>query len=127
PREHKVHINGHEVYAMCALDALAISPLFSIRTKINSQCKVTGEPLSIQQLDQRIENTKHCKAIYLGIAWGAFSDKHTCADSLCTQIVFLKGLDIAQQWLLADAKNNQLFTLKEAIEFASRFFKPLLD
>jgi len=126
-REHLVRINGHEIYAMCALDALAISPMYGARTIINSKCRVTGEVLSIQQLDQQIENKDHCETVHLGIAWGAFNDKHCCADSLCTQIVFLKDADIAQQWLLTDSKNNQLFTLKEAIEFASRFFKPLLN
>ncbi len=33
-REHKVQVNGYQVYAMCALDALAISPMFGMRTHI---------------------------------------------------------------------------------------------
>lgn len=37
-REHKVGVNGHQVHAMCALDALAVSPMFGMRTQIESRC-----------------------------------------------------------------------------------------
>jgi len=48
-REHAIRVNGHRVYAMCALDALSVSPMFEMETKINSQCRVTGDPISIRQ------------------------------------------------------------------------------
>ena len=32
-REHKVQVNGQQVHCMCALDALAVSPMFNIPTK----------------------------------------------------------------------------------------------
>ena len=42
-------------------------------------------------------------------------------------MVFIKGRTVAQDWLSIDAHNRQLFTLAEAIEFASAFFVPLLQ
>ncbi len=35
-REHKIQINGHKVNAMCALDALGVSPMFNMDTHISS-------------------------------------------------------------------------------------------
>ena len=35
-REHEVSVNGHKVHCMCALDALAVSPMFDKQTTINS-------------------------------------------------------------------------------------------
>ena len=46
-REHSVQVNGHQVHAMCALDALAIAPMFEEITRITSQCRVTGDPVRI--------------------------------------------------------------------------------
>ena len=44
-REHKVRINGVTTHCMCALDALAVSPMFDTTTEIDSLCRVTGEAI----------------------------------------------------------------------------------
>jgi hypothetical protein len=36
-REHKVWVGGHTVNAMCALDALAVSSMFGLKTEISSR------------------------------------------------------------------------------------------
>jgi len=55
-RNHKIMVNGHTVHSMCALDALAISPMFNIKTHIESKCHVTGDKISIDQLNQKVSN-----------------------------------------------------------------------
>jgi len=126
-REHKVRLNGHQVYAMCALDALAISPMFGMNTQINSRCSITGDPVNIRQSGKTIENPDEAGDLHLGIAWGAADADSSCADSLCMEMIFLRDSDVARQWLGEDAGDREIFTLPEAVEFACRFFVPLMS
>jgi alkylmercury lyase len=126
-REHKVRVNGHRVQAMCALDALAISPMFGMKTHIISTCRVTGEPVSIEQSGTVIENREAAANIHFGIIWGAASGDACCADSLCMEMMYLRDGEIARQWLAEDPDNRESFTLQEAVDFGARFFVPLMS
>jgi mercuric reductase len=126
-REFKVRLNGHQVYAMCALDALAISPMFGMKTQINSRCRITADPVRILQSGDIIENPDEAGDLHLGIAWGAADANSSCAASLCMEMMFLRDGDVARQWLRDDSGNREIFTLPEAVEFAGRFFVPLIS
>ncbi len=125
-RAHKVLVNGHQVHAMCALDALAVSPMFGIKTEIASVCRATGEPITIEQSGKTIENLDETADVRFGIVWGAVNGCACCAHSLCTEMIFLKDGPIALQWLWEDPDNREIFTLQEAIDFGARFFVPLM-
>jgi hypothetical protein len=124
-REHEVSVNGHKVHCMCALDALAVSPMFDKQTTINSICHVTGEPVSIQQRNREIINSDDNKDVYFGLSWNSAAN-NCCATSLCTQMVFLNGQQIADQWQAEDAENREIFNLSDAVDFAAGFFIPLM-
>ncbi|SHO49012.1 organomercurial lyase [Desulfopila aestuarii] len=126
-REHKVRINGFEVHAMCALDALSVSSMFQIDTLISSKCRVTGAPVQVQQSPTKIENIEEVKDVRFGIAWGAVSSCSCCANSLCMEMMFLKDKETADKWLQEDSVNREVFDLHEAVEFGSRFFTPLMN
>jgi mercuric reductase len=112
---------------MCALDALAVSPMFGMQTQINSQCRVSSDPVHIVQSGKKIDNLNEVKDTQFGIAWGA-SNKHVCvADSLCMEMMFLRDTHVANQWLDEDPENRETFTLSEAVEFADQFFTPLMS
>lgn len=125
-REHKVQVNGHNLFAMCALDALAISPMFDMKVLIRSSCRETGAPLEIKQDIERIENPESAGAICFGIDWGAAGAGDSCSAGLCMEMVYLKEALTAQCWLEKSSQTREIFTLPQAIEFASRFFVPLL-
>lgn len=126
-REHEVRVNGHKVYAMCALDALAVSPMFGMNTQIDSRCGVSGDPVNIRQSGKTIVNAEEVGDLHLGIAWGAVDAHSSCADSLCRQMMFLSTGNVARQWLAKDCASREIFTLPEAVEFAGRLFVPLLS
>lgn len=126
-REHKVHINGHQVHAMCALDALAVSPMFGMETQVSSICRVSGDPVTIEQSGQTIKNQDEASDIHFGIIWGAADAGIVCADSLCMEMMFLRDGDVARHWLAGDPGNREIFTLQEAVEFGARFFVPLMS
>ena len=47
-REHKIQVNGYQVHAMCALDALAVSPMFNMDTEINSEGRTPNFSLNAE-------------------------------------------------------------------------------
>lgn len=126
-REHEVMVSGNTVHAMCALDALSVAPMFDIETRVSSSCRVTQSPVTIEMEGETIKNPQAVDGIRFGILWGAADSCSCCADSLCTEMIFLKDQKIAEQWLANDPANREIFTLQEAVEFGSRFFAPLMS
>lgn len=124
-REHEVTVNGHKVHCMCALDALAVSPMFDLETTINSRCHVTAEPVSIHQHNREVIDADQNSDIFFGISWNSAAN-NCCATSLCTEMIFLKGKQTADQWQAEDKDNREIFNLPDAIDFAAGFFLPLM-
>ncbi len=126
-RVHRIKINGNEVYAMCAMDALAPSSMFETRSEVLSECAVTAEPVHIKLNNQLIENQDEVADVHFGMNWLAASSCCSCADSLCTEMLFLKDAKTASDWLNEDSENREIFTLVEAVAFATGFFKPMMQ
>ena len=120
---HKLSFNGHQLYAMCAVDALSVGVLFDLEVRIESSCHVTGEPVSIHQKGGRILNATP-EGVCVGVRWQRLVD--CAAHVLCRQMVFLKDDWIAARWQRIDPPSMELFTLEEAVEFGEAFFTPLL-
>ncbi len=125
-RVHKITVNGNTIHSMCALDALAISPMFNIETHIDSKCHVTGDSVSIDQLDQEVLNKNENKDLHFGLSWNSAAN-NCCATSLCTEMIFLRDQNIADTWLNEDSENREIFSLDAAIDFSTQFFKPLVS
>jgi hypothetical protein len=124
-REHKVVVNDNKVHCMCALDALAVSPMFDMETTIKSKCHVTAKPVSIHQRYHEIMDAENNSDVFFGISWNSATN-NCCATSLCTEMIFLKGKGIADQWQANDTDNREIFNLHDAIDFAAGFFVPLM-
>lgn len=50
PTQHRVALNGtdQQCYALCAIDALAIAPLFGAPVTVSTACQQCGEPVEIE-------------------------------------------------------------------------------
>jgi len=124
-REHKVHINGVTVHCMCALDALAVSPMFNMPTVIDSQCRVTSEKIHLEQNGTNFSDGT--LDAWFGINWGAAATDTVCATSLCMEMMFLANEAVAREWLAESPDTREIFDLPSAIDFAAGFFVPLAD
>lgn len=124
-REHKIHINGVTVYCMCALDALAVSPMFNKVTVIDSTCRVTREKIHIEQNDTKLSGGT--LDVWFGINWGAASSDTVCAESLCMEMMFLANESVAREWEVESPATREIFDLLSAIDFAAGFFVPLAE
>ena len=122
-RTHVVLVNGHTVHAMCALDALAIAPMFETATRIDSRCHITNAPIEIRMQGEELLTAKPGD-VRLGIHWQGTSG--CAAQSLCMEMVFLGDAEIAQRWQQQDSDSTDLFELPDAVRFAAAFFRPLL-
>ena len=122
-RTHAVLVNGHTVHAMCALDALAIAPMFETATRIDSRCHITSTPIEIRMQGEELLTAKPGD-VRIGIHWQGTLG--CAAQSLCMEMVFLGDAEIAQRWQQQDSDNTDLFELPDAVRFAAAYFRPLL-
>jgi mercuric reductase len=120
---HKVTVNGNNLYAMCAVDALAVAPMFDAETMVHSSCHVTGTPVVIRQKGKQLLEVSP-RDVRIGVLWQRLID--CCAHVMCRQMVFLKDEATALAWLNQDPVSKELFTIEEAVVFGDAFFVPLL-
>ena len=121
---HALEVNGHWIHAMCALDALAVAPLFGCVVDVRSRCRMTGEAIVVRQRGERILEAQPATT-RVGVRWQTPSD-NCAAHSLCTEMVFLKDDDVAAAWHRGDWRNHSLYTLEQAVAFGAHYFRPLL-
>jgi hypothetical protein len=115
---HGVQVDETIVGAMCSIDALAVGPVFGVESVVYSMCAVTHAPIRIADGAQAADE------ILVGVH---FQDPSSCAaSSLCRDMVFLVGDEAAAAWRDADPDARELFALGDAIEFAERFFAPVV-
>ena len=122
-RVHQVNVNGQDVYAMCALDALSIAPMCQASTRILSRCHVTETPVEIQMNADKILSAIP-EDVHVGIRWQSTSG--CAAKNLCMEMVYLKDAATAQAWQQLDSENISIYSVDEAVEFGAAFFNPLL-
>jgi len=120
---HKVTVNGNTLYAMCAVDALAVPAMFNAEALIHSACHVTGTPVAIH-----VNGTAVIEAtpsdVRVGVRWQRLID--CCAHVMCRQMIFLRDEATANAWVNSDPISKELFTVREAIAITEAFFVPLL-
>lgn len=120
---HRVFNENIDIYAMCAFDAVAIAPVFNVKTNIISYCHVTNEKIEIVQNSNEVIEVKLTDNIYIGIRWQ--SPGSCAADNLCMEMIFLKDESTAKKWQDGN-ETYSIFSLSDAIIFASKYFKPLI-
>lgn len=121
---HRIRVNFHTLYAMCALDALAVAPMFAADVDIDSRCHVSNLPVRIQMKDHVVVDMQPGTDLIVGVRWQ--KPVGSAARSLCLDMVFLRNTAIAIEWQAGDCDTISLFGLSDAVEFAAGFFRPLL-
>ena len=119
---HRVMIGNHSVHAMCALDAVAVAPLFSVAAEILSSCHVTGREIRLKMRSDQLLSARP-SSVRIGIEWS--TPQGHAAHSLCLNMVFLSDLTVAEAWV-GDGDRTH-YDLAQSITFGAAFFCPLLD
>lgn len=119
---HRVTMGDHTVHAMCALDAVAVAPLFGTATEITSRCHVTGQTIHLSMQADRLLAAEPA-SLRIGIEWS--TPQGHAAHSLCLNMVFLADHPTAETWARGGDRTH--YDLAQAITFGAHFFCPLLD
>ncbi len=122
---HLLTLPGATVNAMCAVDALAVAPVFDCEVAIASSCTVTGVPIAVRQRGDRVLAVSPAQQLHVGIGW---RQPHACAaNTLCREMVFLRDHAVATAWQETDQECRTVYSLGEAIALGAAFFSPLLE
>lgn len=124
-RGFSVATHHGSVNAMCAFDALAISSMFDISTRIESRCRLSDVEIVIEQNDDDIRVVEPQDQVFAAINWGAAAGAASCSATLCFEMVFIVGEDRAKAWQREDS-DREVFSLGEAHAFISAVFVPLM-
>ena len=119
---HVTSVHG-QVEAVCAFDALAISSMFKLPTRIDATCRLSEKAITIQQDGKKLETDS---TVIAAIDWSAADNSQSCSASLCTEMLFIGNQVLADKWQAEHPAQRQLFTLQEAHSFISEFFLPLV-
>lgn len=120
---HIVEVNGHAINAMCALDALAVAPMFGVATSIKSSCVISGEPVFIRMFGEQVESLEAPADLHVGIRWQ--SPCGAAAHSLCRDMVFLGGQAAVDKWQQRSEVEGSVFDIPAAVAIGAAFFRPL--
>ena len=115
------------VNAMCAFDALAISSMFALPTRIESCCHVSNKKIVISQNKDEINIIQPQVPVVAAINWAAAAGASCCSATLCCEMVFIAGVTNAANWQNESTDNRELFELNEAHAFISAVFMPLME
>lgn len=121
---HRIHTGDHSLFAMCAIDALSIAPVFGREVRIESVCRHTGTAIRVHQRGRSLLSAMPSEDLWTGVRWQA--PQFCAAGSLCLEMVFLRDRETARDWAAQWSEPVSLLTLEQGIEFGTTFFQPLV-
>ncbi len=113
PTPHRVRFpSGHEVYAMCAIDALGIAPMFDQFADIASRDPLTGVEIHVRVApDLKAEWSPESSVVVAAAAQGEGASCSTC----CPVLNFFASRDGADRWLAQQPEiNGEVISMQEA-------------
>jgi hypothetical protein len=112
-----------DVYAMCAIDALGMSPMLGQATLIRSVDASTGQPVTVTIRDGHTSWRPAGAVVFIGADSGCGPSNDCCCDYLN----FFIDRAAARAWAARHPNvPGQILSQAEAGELSIRLFQPLL-
>lgn len=119
PTLHRISIDGEQLYAWCAYDAIYAPGVVGKTAHIDSQDPITGEPIQVTITPSNVAEVRPGGAVVSVV--GPDTDMRGGPDSpRCSQMLFFASHDSANKWL-QDRTNVSTLTVEEAFEIAWQF------
>ena len=121
---HRIRIEGRTVYAMCAIDALGVAPMFERPTVIDSSDPLTNDEISIWLEPDGTGTWQPDEAVVV--------TGHACAEGAafegCCQVLnFFASRENAERYLLEHGEVSGFpITMPQAIEVGRAIFGAVL-
>ena len=125
PTAHRVRFpGGHEVYAMCAIDALGIAPMFGQPIEIASRDPLTGEGIQVELEPDGQATWQPEDAVVVCGASGSGESSRSC----CPVLNFFASTGNAERWLAAHPEvRGDVISVRDAIEAGRAVFGDILE
>jgi hypothetical protein len=124
PTAHRVRLDGREVYAMCAIDALGIAPMLDEPVAIASRDPHTGEDIRIELEPDGRSSWRPDQTVVVS---GTTGSAESC-DACCPVVNFFASATNAEAWLGAHADvQGTVISIPDAIVAGRTVFGDLLE
>jgi len=125
PTRHRVAIDGRPaVWAMCAIDALGVTPMLGRPTTVTSPDPVSGQPITVRLTP----TTAHWEPAGAVVFAGSRAGSGPAASTCCDAINFFASAHSAARWaVLHPEVRGTVLDPVEAIDIGRAIFGGLLD
>lgn len=124
PTAHRIRIGASQVYAMCAIDALAITPMLGVPIEIDSHDPLTGEEIRVELEPGGQGSWRPREAVVVS---GTTGHGESC-DCCCPVLNFFASSANAVRWLAAHPNvQGTVISMDEAIVAGRAVFGDLLE
>jgi hypothetical protein len=125
PTAHRVRFSGgHEVDAMCAIDALGVAPMFDQPVEIASRDPLTGERISARVAPNLEAEWRPASAV---VVTGAARGGEDSCSACCPVLNFFASSGSAERWLAEHPQiSGAVITMREAILTGDAIFGDVL-
>lgn len=122
---HTVHVGGHALDSLCAVDALGTGAMCGCDVTVISTCRSCGGDIRIEIADRG--TALHSVSPATAVIWYDLSFGDNAATSCCSNTAFFctdAHLDAWQQ--KGGSRNGRRLTIAEGLEMGGAVFGPLL-
>ncbi len=119
PTVHRISVDGNQLYAWCAYDAIYAPGVVGKTARIESQDPVTGESIRMTITPEGVEDVRP-EGTVVSVVGGKTDMRGGPNSPRCSQMLFFGSRESANQWLQGRSSVS-ILTVKEAFEIARQF------
>jgi alkylmercury lyase len=119
PTAHRISMDGKELFAWCAYDAIYAPGVVGKTAQITSRDPITGDPIRITITPAGIADVRP-KGTVVSVVGREMDMRGGPESPRCSQMLFFGSRESAHQWLQG-RDNVSILTAEEAFEIAREF------
>ena len=119
PMAHRLRVEGREVYAWCAWDALFLPALLGTSVEVESSCRATGAPVRLTVTPRGVESSESAGLSVSFLLPETEAMNANVITSFCHYVHFFSSREAAKLWL-HEHPETFLLPLADAYEFGGR-------
>ena len=127
PTEHRVHLGGAVLNAMCAIDALGAGAMLGVDAVVESACRSCGAPIRARTREKGAALADYAPTD--AVVWTGIKYATSCAaDSLCTVTAFFCSSAHLDRWRASQDSESRGFRLSmdQGLQMGKAIFMPVL-
>ncbi|NIS83391.1 MAG: alkylmercury lyase [Anaerolineales bacterium] len=119
PTPHRISMNGEQLFAWCAYDAIYAPGVVGKTAQIDSQDPITGDSIRVTITPDGVVDAQP-EGTVVSVVGGKMDMRGGPESPRCTQMLFFGSRDSAHQWLQGRA-DVSILTVEEVFEIARQF------